>query len=85
MDNPTVISILTLNNLPLLKQCLQSILDNTMGRFRVCVLDQGTTDGTQGFLASLGDGIDVVRVPENVGFVAGNNLIMERYPGHDVL
>ncbi len=85
MDNPVVISILTLNNLPLLKQCLQSIFDNTAGHFRVCVLDQGTTDGTRDLLASLGERIDVVRVPKNVGFVTGNNLIMERYLSHDVL
>jgi GT2 family glycosyltransferase/tetratricopeptide (TPR) repeat protein len=82
---PAVISILTLNNLPLLKQCLASIFDDAEGAFRVCVLDQGTTDGTEGFLSGLGDQVDVVRVPKNVGFVTGNNMIIERYPEHDVV
>jgi len=84
-NRPTVISILTLNNLPLLKQCLGAIFENTGGDFRVCVLDQGTTDGTEAFLAGLGGAVDTLRVPKNVGFVTGNNMIMERYPDDDVV
>lgn len=84
-DRPVVISILTLNNLPLLKQCIDSIKANTAVPHRICVVDQGTTDGTAGYLAGLGDGIDVITSPENLGFVLGNNRVMERYPDRDIV
>ncbi len=80
-----VISILALNNLELTKRCIESIFEHTRGEYRVCVFDQGSNDGTAEYLAGLGDRIDVIHSPTNVGFVAGNNRVMERYPDNDVV
>ena len=81
----TVISILSMNNLPLLKQCLASIFEHTHGEYRVCVLNQGSTDGTREYLDELVPKIEVIHSPENLGFVVGNNRIMEAYPDDDVV
>ena len=81
----TVISILTMNNLPLLKQCLASIFEHTGGEYRVCVLNQGSTDGTREYLDELKPRIDVIHSPENLGFIVGNNRIMAAYPDDDVV
>jgi GT2 family glycosyltransferase/Tfp pilus assembly protein PilF len=85
MDKPTVISILTLNNLPLLKQCIESIATNTSVPHRICVVDQATSDGSADYLDSLGDSIDVIHSARNLGFVTGNNRVMERYPDNDMV
>jgi GT2 family glycosyltransferase/glycosyltransferase involved in cell wall biosynthesis len=81
----TVISILTMNNLPLLKQCLASILEHTCGEYRVCVFNQGSTDGTREYLDELRPRVDAIHSPANVGFIVGNNRIMDAYPDDDVV
>ncbi len=85
MEKPTVIAILTLNNVDLLKQCLESVFANTHVAYRICVVNQASTDGTKAYLDSLGDRIDVIHSPKNLGFIGGNNLVMERYPENDIV
>lgn len=82
--NP-VISILALNNLDLTRQCIESIFDHTEGEYRVCVFNQGSDDGTKEYLDGLGDRIDAIHSPKNLGFVTGNNKVMEKYPDSDVI
>ena len=85
MKQPTVISILALNNLALTRQCLESIFEHTGAPYEICVVNQASTDGTREYLDGLGDRIDVVHLPKNVGFIGGNNLVMERYPDRDIV
>ncbi len=85
MKQPTVISILALNNLALTKQCLESIFENTTAPYEVCVVNQASADGTREYLDSLEDKIDAVHLPKNVGFIGGNNLVMDRYPDRDIV
>ncbi len=85
MKQPVVISILALNNLALTRQCLESIFENTEAPHEICVVNQASTDGTKEYLDGLGDKIDTVHLPKNVGFIHGNNLVMERYPNQDIV
>jgi len=85
MDRKSVISILALNNLDLTRQCIESIFENTEGDYRICVFNQGSDDGTEEYLDGLGDRIDCIHSPENVGFITGNNKIMEKYPDDDIV
>ena len=85
MDRTPIISILALNNLNLTRQCIESIFEKTEGEYRICVFNQGSDDGTKEYLDGLGDRIDVIHSPGNVGFVAGNNRVIERYPENDVV
>jgi GT2 family glycosyltransferase/glycosyltransferase involved in cell wall biosynthesis len=80
-----VIAILSWNRLPLLKECLQAIRRNTDYPHTICVVDQGSTDGTKRYLERLGHGIVTISLDQNVGFVRGNNRVMARFPCHDVV
>jgi len=85
-ERPVIISILTWNKLELLRNCIESIFKNTRYPFyRICVFDQASTDGTREYLESLGDKIDVIHSPENIGFVLGNNQVFKKYPDNDIL
>jgi GT2 family glycosyltransferase/tetratricopeptide (TPR) repeat protein/glycosyltransferase involved in cell wall biosynthesis len=85
MKRPTVISILALNNLALTKQCLESIFANTEGSYEICVVNQASTDGTREYLDGLGERIAAIHLSRNIGFVGGNNLVMDRYPDRDMV
>lgn len=81
-----VIAILSWNRVRLLRDCLESIFEKTLyPNARICVLDQGSEDGTADYLQGLGDRIDWIHSADNLGFVGGNNLIFEKYPECDVV
>jgi GT2 family glycosyltransferase len=67
--------ILAWNRWPLTAACLRSLLATDLDETEVLVVDNGSTDETSARLAELeGAGrVRVLRLPENVGFVRGNN------------
>jgi len=68
---PTLI-ILAWNNWDLTKRCLETLRETDIDGSQVIVVDNGSTDETSDRLAEL-DWIRVLTLPENVGFVRGNN------------
>jgi GT2 family glycosyltransferase/2-polyprenyl-3-methyl-5-hydroxy-6-metoxy-1,4-benzoquinol methylase len=83
---PVVIAIPNWNRASLLRTCIESILTNTRyERYRICVYEQGSTDGSREYLASLGNQVDSILSANNVGFVAANNAIIRRYTNWDVV
>ena len=83
---PVVIAIPNWNRCDLLEDCVESLLRHTAyPRVRICILDQGSTDGSRERLAAWGDRVDAVLSDENLGFIGGNNAMIDRYPGWDVL
>ena len=82
---PVVITILSWNKLGLLKDCVTAIQRHTEYPHTICVVDQGSTDGTKGYLDRLGDRVTTITLDENIGFVKGNNLVMDRFRDHDVV
>lgn len=70
------IIVLTYNNLPLNQACLASVCTQTAyPAYELLVVDNGSTDGTLEYLASLEDEhVRVIRNPENLGFAGGNNV-----------
>jgi GT2 family glycosyltransferase/ADP-heptose:LPS heptosyltransferase len=62
------------NKLDFTARCLQSLAKvRTRVPFEVIVVDNGSTDGTPGFLRSLGGKVRIVTLAENRGFSCGNN------------
>ena len=71
-DGGIAIVVLTHNRVHLLPQCVENVLLRTSDATREIVIwDNGSTDGTAAYLASLDDPrIQVVHSPSNVGFNA---------------
>jgi GT2 family glycosyltransferase/glycosyltransferase involved in cell wall biosynthesis len=83
---PVVIAIPNWNRVDLLRRCIESILAKTgYARYRICVYEQGSTDGSTEYLQSLAPHVDAILGDENVGFVDANNAIIRRYPKWDVV
>jgi GT2 family glycosyltransferase len=83
---PVTVLVLTWNGLGYTRRCLESLRRLTaFDRYEVLVVDNGSTDGTPEYVESLG-WPRLVRNPENLGFVRGNNIGMRQSdPRSDVL
>src|SRR5260370_28472201 len=56
---PVVIAIPNWNRVDLLRRCIESILTKTgYARYRICVYEQGSTDGSREYLQSLAPHVD---------------------------
>jgi O-antigen biosynthesis protein len=88
-DTLVSIIILTLNNVDLTRQCLESIEANTPPEiYELILVDNGSTDETVEFLreyAGSHANVTVVVNAENRGFAAGNNLGLALARGNYVL
>jgi len=86
--HPTEIAVLIVayNGRHFLEDCLSSVLasDDDGIIKRVVVVDNGSTDGTQDYLAETFPQVDCLSESENLGFAGGNNRgwdhIQQRYP-----
>lgn len=66
-------SIVTYNNENTIKECTESLLENTVGvPFSLCVVDNGSTDKTLEILSENG-GITLIKNGVNVGFGKAHN------------
>jgi GT2 family glycosyltransferase/glycosyltransferase involved in cell wall biosynthesis len=83
---PVVIAIPNWNRVSLLRRCIESIFAKTgYERYRVCVYEQGSTDGSREYLQSLAPHVDAILGDENIGFIDANNAIIRRYAKWDVV
>jgi GT2 family glycosyltransferase/glycosyltransferase involved in cell wall biosynthesis len=83
---PVVIAIPNWNRVDLLRRCIESILLKTgYAQYRICVYEQGSTDGSREYLQSLAPHVDAILGDENIGFVDANNAIIRRYAKWDVV
>ena len=72
------------NGMGYLKPCLDSVLAQDFAGFEVIVVDNGSTDGSAGFVAESYPQVRLIRNERNVGFAAGSNVGMRAATG-DVL
>ncbi len=87
--NKVAIVILSYNNTYFIQRCIESIYTNcNMDSVLLVIFDNGSTDGTQQWLAKWGDEHDealIILNEENLGFSAGNNAACQYIPeGYDV-
>ena len=79
MSNYTVSGcIVTYNNMKSIGDTLQSLFEQTKDiSFKLYIVDNGSTDGTVEFIEENYPEAKVIRTPENIGFGAGHNFILE--------
>jgi GT2 family glycosyltransferase/uncharacterized coiled-coil protein SlyX len=83
---PVVIAIPNWNRVKLLRRCIESIFARTAyERYRICVYEQGSLDGSREYLQSLAPHVDAIFGDENIGFVDANNAIVRRYAEWDIV
>jgi len=77
------ISLVTWNGLKYLPQCFNSILSQTYQDWSLCVLDNGSTDGSAKYIRELDltkrlqkDRLEIIYQPSNLGFASAHNLVV---------
>jgi len=70
----TSIIIPTFNQKALLSRCINSIFKHTEPSYEVIVIDNGSTDGTADYLASLGGAVRYKALDRNLGFAGACNI-----------
>jgi GT2 family glycosyltransferase len=72
--NPRVaVIVVNYNAGKYLARCLDALAKQTYGNTRTIVVDNASTDGSADEVAGKFPGVQVVKMPRNVGFAAGNN------------
>lgn len=86
MTVPVSVVILSYNTLALTLDCLARFADPALEQgWQVILVDNGSTDGTAQAVAARFPGVEVIRVPENQGYAAGNNRGLVQARGEAVI
>lgn len=82
LENPAVSVVVPVyNGERYIKQCIDSILNQTTPNFEIIVVDDGSIDGTRRICEAYGDQIRYLRREENLGIARTRNEGIERARG----
>lgn len=84
MSAPVSIIIPAFNQVDYCRQCLTTLLENTVRPYKLILVDNGSTDGVAELFDAV-PGATVVHAPENLGFAKGINLGLAHAEGHALL
>ncbi|MCJ7615625.1 MAG: glycosyltransferase family 2 protein, partial [Desulfobacterales bacterium] len=73
--------VVTLNNLNLLRNCLESLYAQDYRQLEIIVVDNASDEDVQGMLAAEFPEVRTVRLDKNYGFAGGNNRGIETAQG----
>jgi len=85
MPTSVSVTIVTYNSRQYLEACLQSIFEQNYRPLEIVVVDNGSMDGTRGFLSRFEDRMRVEYNDGNMGFAAAQNQAIARSSGDWVL
>ena len=72
-------SIVTFNSISTVETTLRTVREQTRGvRFHLYVIDNSSRDGTVDYVKGIDPLAEILRIPWNVGFGAGHNLVLPR-------
>ena len=81
MPSPLIsIIILNWNGSACLRECLESVVKTTYPNFEIIVVDNASTDGSAEIVQQFST-VLLLRLPENIGFAAGNNVGFKKARG----
>src|SRR5215472_880673 len=88
-DQPTApfsLVIVSWNGLQHLKPCIASLLSQMTAQWELLVVDNGSTDGTRGYVEALQHpGVRLIALGSNLGFAQASNLGVEASSGKWIL
>lgn len=86
-NNTPLVSIIIVswNGLPLLQQCLPSVMATSYTRFEVIIADNASTDDTVSWLQENYPAVRIITHPENWAFCKGNNEAIPHANGAYIL
>jgi GT2 family glycosyltransferase len=79
------IIILTWNGKRFLKDCLDSLAAQSFRDFETVLVDNGSTDGSAGFVREAYPRVLLISLPENIGFAGGNNRALKECSGEFIV
>lgn len=79
------VAIVNANSGPLLARALAALAAQTVPPAVTVVVDNASTDGSADGIEARFDGVNVIRLGENVGFAAANNIAAREAAGHEWL
>ncbi|HEX4594842.1 MAG TPA: glycosyltransferase family 2 protein [Bryobacteraceae bacterium] len=85
MPTSVSVTIVTYNSRPYVEACLQSIFEQDYHPLEIVVVDNGSLDGTRGFLSRFEDRIRVQYNDDNEGFATAQNQAIAMSTGDWVL
>jgi N-acetylglucosaminyl-diphospho-decaprenol L-rhamnosyltransferase len=74
--SPIGVAIVSYNTLALLRECLASLRGCSLP-LRICVVDNGSTDGSPAMVRAEFPEVELLLPGRNLGFAAGNNLAIQ--------
>ena len=83
MDNTTktVVIIVNFNGKEFLGRCLESLQHQIFSNFKTVVVDNFSHDGSVDKIEERFPGVEVLRLKENTGFAAANNVAIKQAKG----
>jgi GT2 family glycosyltransferase len=76
MAEQVQVTVVNWNKKAFLEECLQSLRGQTFRSFSVTVVDNGSTDGSQEWVAGRFPEVRLIALKENLGFAAANNCAL---------
>lgn len=77
MSASTTVLILSFNGKNLLNDCISSYLKNDYNNLSICIIDNGSTDGSKSYVESNFPGVKVLRTDYNLKYSGGCNFGLE--------
>lgn len=87
MDKKPLVSIIIVNfnGKKWLKDCLNSLQKQTYTKFEIILVDNNSTDDSISFIQKNFPKVQLVKLPENIGFAGGNNEGYKKAIGEYIL
>lgn len=77
--------VVNYNGKRFLRECIQSLIEQTYGNMEIIIVDNGSTDDSIDYLNSNFKGLIIVKNPENLGFAGGVNSGIRESRGSFIL
>ncbi|MFA6097232.1 MAG: glycosyltransferase family 2 protein [Candidatus Paceibacterota bacterium] len=79
MNKPKIaVVIINWNGIVLLEECLCSVENQIYGNSKIIFVDNGSSDGSAGFVRGRFPKVDIIQLDKNTGFAKANNVGIHR-------